>query len=685
MTLRQCSLITTLIIQNINVQAAPNNLGINSVDELVAFFPRSVSEINQRLQEGLLQARQEFQAILAIPAEQRTFANTVLATDRLSLSPLKRIFSACQILSYVSPDEQIRSTSGQVKQTAELFFIEVSNSADLFNAFKVVQERVNNQQESITAEQHYYLEQMMRSFVRNGLNLPEHIRNQVIQVQKELVSIEQAFAKNIASDNRTITATEQELAGVNASVMQALPRDEQGNCLVGVDYPTVTHVMENCAVEATRKRLQHAFNDRAYPANDAVLKQLIAHRDELARLLGFTDFAHFNLDDSMVGSPERAHQFLDELIVRAQKKTEQEYAELKKIVPQLFSANGLMPAWNSAYAKGLYKKQSLELDEDCIAEYFPMEHTITQLLDIYRQFLGIEFKEVPVEGLWHRDVKLICVYDQGACVGYLLLDLYPRPDKYTHACHIGVTPAVFDQDGQKPAKISIVIANFPKPMKGKPSLLRRENVKTFFHEFGHALHSILGRTSLASFAGTSVKRDFVELPSQMLEEWLWDKDILKKVSSHYITGEPLSDELICQIKKLKHFETGHYVLRLAYLAKVSLAMFAEDANKDPYQIMQNCYQVVMRCVEQDLESHFYAAFGHLTIYAAQYYGYLWSRVFAVDLFYEIAKVGLLNPEIGKKYIKEVIGKGGSENPNDLLRNFLGREPNSDAFFADLGI
>ena len=270
-------------------------------------------------------------------------------------------------------------------------------------------------------------------------------------------------------------------------------------------------------------------------------------------------------------------------------------------------------------------------------------------------------------------------------LGTLMLDLYPRPNKYSHAAHTTIIPSTYKVDGTRIPDVSIVLANFSKPMDGKPSLLKRSEVQTFFHEFGHALHAVLGATTIASLSGTHTKTDFVELPSQMLEEWLHDKDILKKVSGHYITGEPLPDDIIDTIIKLKNLTTGYFVTRQTYLSSIALSYFGAGENKQPHAIMQELYTTMMPHMAFINDNHFYSSFGHLTGYGAKYYGYLWSKVFALDLFATIKKHGLLSPEIGQKYIKEVLSKGGAQDPNELLYNFLGREPNAQAFLQEMGL
>jgi thimet oligopeptidase len=216
-------------------------------------------------------------------------------------------------------------------------------------------------------------------------------------------------------------------------------------------------------------------------------------------------------------------------------------------------------------------------------------------------------------------------------------------------------------------------------------LLKRSDVSTFFHEFGHALHGLLGRTAIASMSGTSVKRDFVELPSQMLEEWLNDKEILQHISEHYVTGTSLPDELIETILTIKNINSGMFIQRQVYLSLLSLAYFDAGQHKDVEAVMKALYKKMRRYTWYDESDHQFASFGHLTGYAAKYYGYMWSRVFALDLFDTIKQHGLLDPEIGQRYVSTVLSKGGSKDPNELLQDFLGRAPNQEAFIRDLGL
>jgi thimet oligopeptidase len=658
-------------------------LGINGL------FPQNATEIDQRLGVYKKDVQQQIAALKKVPAHERTFANTAQALDSAMVRSDLSIFrGALSALKYLHPDADMRAAVGKQLSGLSAFFVDMLFDKELYSAFKEYTQG-NAFQEQLTAEQRYYLDDLMKDFIHMGLELPDDKLEQVKALKKELSNLSLEFDKNIAEDNTTIEATKEELAGLSEDFIASLKQTQNGNYLLGLDYPTVTEVMESAENPEIRKRLSIAFNNRAYPANEPVLKQIIAKRDERAKLLGFASYAHLDLDDEMVKTPERAEAFLDHVIERAGVKAQLEYEMFKKELPTsvVLDESGKFYPWDLSYVLHAYKKKHFDIDEQKIAEYFPVNKTIEGLFAIYQQFFSLRFEEMPISGLWSDDLRLIKIHDAhtDASLGYVLLDLYPRDNKFSHAANLTVVPAITDQDGTDNLNLSIIMANFPKAQGDKPALFKRSDVRTFFHEFGHALHALLGRTTLAGLSGTHVKSDFVELPSQMLESWLYDKAILQLVSSHYKTGEPLPDEIIDRLLQLKNLNSGSFVQRQGLFAKLSLAYFAPGVNKNLDEVYRGLRKSIMRNVVYVPEDHMYAAFGHLTDYGAKYYGYLWSDVFAQDLFAEIKKHGLLNPEIGKKYVDLVIGRGGSADPNELLRDFLGREPNDAAFFEEMGL
>lgn len=665
---------------------------LRTVQDVIDLFPRSAQEIREMARLHMQTMQRDIDALIALPDQERTFENTARELDRIgSFSDLPIALQAIYILEYVSPDKEIRDAAHEaVKQISDFEVDVFSTNKKLFNAFKAyAQGAALNEQ--LMPEQRYYISETMEDFKRSGLDLPDQELERVKQLKKELSDLELAFGSAIPQDNRTIEVSGQDLQGVDPDFVNALTKSDNGMYVLKMDYPTNAAIMENCEVEATRRRYYELMLNRGYPANHETLKKIIAKRDELARVLGYPSYAHLDLADQMVKTPERAYAFLHDLVERSAKKEREEFALWLADAPPSVSLtpDGKIKRWDIVFLENQYKKNHLAVDDRALAAYFPMEKTVAGLLDIYSQFLPITFEQIPVSGLWHEDVNLIAVYrknsnsqdNKNSLLGYIFMDLYPRDNKYNHACHAKVVPA----NKQHVPAVSLVIANFPKSTATKPSLLNRNDVNTFFHEFGHALHAMLGATEMVSFAGTSVKRDFVEMPSQMLEEWLWDRHVLKQMSSHYLTGEQLSDEMITNILALKTYESGFFTKVQAFYALIALDYYAAGADKDPYTIWQTLADTMNPQLAPAPQVHRYASFGHLTGYGAKYYGYLWSKVFAVDLFEEIKKQGLFNPAVGQKYVDLVIGKGGSKDPNALLRDFLGREPENSAFLRSMGL
>lgn len=689
-------LVTVLLVVGISMliyglcSAGHASSRVSSIADVVALFPKTAAEIETRTNRAIADAQVNIAAIIAIPDAQRTFANTMQPLDTLmGLSDFVVLHDLWQGMELVHPDAAIRDAARDAVARLNDFSVDhITYNIPLYKAFKAYVDTADLA--TLTPEQQYFIKDLQDDYTRRGLDRDEATRARVQALKKELGKLEQEFEANIAQDNRTITVDAAGLQGMDQDFIGSLKKTDDGLFILGVDYPTYFGIMDHCAVEQTRKKLYEQFANRGYPKNAAVLKSIIAKRDELAKLLGFPSYAALDLDSEMVKTPERAHAFLDELAKRSAPKERQEYEQFAADLPEsvsLTAAKQFQP-WDYPYTKAQYQEKHFKLDDRVVAQYFPMQKTIDGLLDIYHRFFKLDFTVVPAHGMfWHDDVTLVEVRRSGSehVMGYLLLDLHPRPNKYSHACHQTIIPAVYGPHDTEPASVSLVVANFPKSTATKPSLLTFEDVGTFFHEFGHAVHALLGRTHLSTLAGTRVKTDFVEMPSQMLEEWLSDKDILKKVSSHYVSGEPLPDALIDTLIAMKRFDIGYWLQRQVLLSKLSLAYYSGDVVNDPQQVLRTLHMSISPHIMFSDMNNMYASFGHLTGYAAKYYGYLWSKVFALDLFYAIKERGLLNPAIGTRYAELVIGRGGSADPNELLSDFLGRAPNQEAFFDDLGL
>lgn len=663
---------------------------IQNIDDLKKIFSYSPEQIVQLTDKYIKQAREVVDTILAIPNEKRTFENTAKALDHLGLVSNLDLFAAsCAVLKEVSPDEEIRNVCRDALMRISAFEVDwISSNVALYRAFKAyVQDNAKN--ELLREDQQYFIEETMKDFKRAGLELPDDQLEIVKNLKKELVDLSMQFSTNIASENPTVEVARAELDGLDEDFINSLERTENGNYILQVNMPTYLLVIETTNVAKTRKKVFHVFWNRAYPINVAILEAIIAKRDELAHLLGFESYAHLDIDSKMLRTPETVETFLEDLLKKLNQKEQKEFDLLTADLPEsvLLTHDNKMFPWDIKFTQNEYKKKHFDVDEAKISEYFQLEQTLDSMFSLFSTFFGVRFESVETDGgFWHPEVKLVKVFDAhtNELLAYFLLDLYPRPNKYGHAAHFGILPGIKTEKGGWPA-ISFLIANFPKSTATKPSLLKLEEVRTLFHEFGHAMHHILGRAYLASLGGTAVKKDFVEVPSQMLEDWLWDTDVLKAVSKHYQTGEPLSDEVIKKIQSFKEFDRGQFWQRQSLYSLLSLAYFKEGAQKNLEKIWQDLQKSISHNVAIDPENHHYACFGHLLGYGACYYSYIWSRVLSQDIFDFINEKGLLRPDAGKRYVELILSPGGSKDPNIMMREFLGREPNDKAFCKAMGL
>lgn len=650
-------------------------------------FPKTAPELASRADTAIADARTAVAELLETPDARRSFETVFGALDRLG-AQLSSVSSVIHAVQMVHPDEMMRAMAAEkIIEIRQMTIDELVHNEAIYTACKELVSR-DRFLDFLTPEQRLFVEETMRDFRRSGFDLSHEQRMQLAEKEKALSAINLDFETTINTDRREVFVDESALKGLDPAFIAALPTAADGTKILTTDYPIVSAVMESCAVGATREALSRAFASVAYPKNSENLAQMIRLRDEHARILGYASAAEYDCETAMVKRPERAHQFLDDLLVKVRPKLDAELAVLCADLPEGVARDekGRVYPWDWGYIKAQYKLKHHALDEQVVAEYFPAEQTLHGLLAIYEKFFDCTFIQIPVPRatFWDDSVRLIeARRTTGELLGHLLLDLYPRPAKYTHACQMTLIPALVDDAGLHPA-IALVVANFPAETSGRPALLKHRDVTTFFHEFGHAVHALFGATRIAGFSGTRVKTDFVELPSQMLEEWMYDPAMLKMVSCHYRTGEPLSDSTIEQIRAARLVDQGDWIVRQVSYALLSLGVYAEGAQKD-IDALKRTIRDRCRFYIVPVEEHGECSFGHLTGYGALYYSYLWSKVFALDLFAQIEREGLINPVAGMRYAEAILVPGGSRDPENMLREYLGRDPQSDAFFSALGI
>lgn len=622
------------------------------------------------------------QNILSIAPEARTYANTVAAYDKM-MGIVSITRSITETVEAIGSDVEHRHepNSRIQKEYVTLdrrFLLDLSDNG-LYRAF--CEYRDNGMaHETLSDEQTYFFTEVLNEFLRTGYSKDAIEFSQVTGLIKMISEAEITFSGNINKDTSFVAFEAEKLTGVNPEFIAAQTRDDQGRVILHCNYPTANAVLPHCSNPVVRKTLATANGLRAYPQNVGPLQKMLAYKQKLAKTLGFKDAASYELSPYMIKTPAAAHAFLQTLKAAAQTLACNDIKTYLTTAPDdVVLIDGKLQSWDASYVETTYKKSRFNIDQRIIAEYFPVNKTVSGIFAIYEKFMGISFDyHATVDGAWDRSVSGITVYtkDRSQILGYILLDLFPRPKKYSHACCAGILPRV----GTAPAAC-IVIANFPQPQGDIPGLLLHSDVTTFFHEFGHAIHYVLGYTKHLQTSGYNVKLDFVELPSQILEAWMWDKEMLRLVSSHYKTGEPLSDEIIDNMIEAHKIGKGMFEADQTYKSLLSLYYYEAPTPVDLDGLQKKAYLNAISGIDPNPESKMYAAFGHLAGYGSGYYGYSLSRAYAHDVFTRIKEYGLLNEEIGARFVECILKPGGSKDPNELLQDFLRRPASSEAYIA----
>jgi thimet oligopeptidase len=674
---------------------------IDDVAACDALFPKTTDAVSALVATAKAQTAKCVAALESLPEDKRDFEHVARSLD-WGESNLNVAASVLAVTKDTNANPDVReAASNAVVELQKLAIDAFASNRKIYQALKSVPEAEVKKQS--TQRQYWYVEKLA-DLRRKGLELPDDKFQQVIDTQKKLAELDTAFQRNISEDKRKVIVPVAECEGIPQHVLDACKKVSEGGSEsyeLGMDYPTYFGVMKNCAVASTRKKMATAFENRAYPQNLSLLHEVISLRHRLAELLGYKSYAHLDLSDKMAKEPETAGDFVESLLPRLGTKWA---AEKHRLIDA-----GLHPSvklttdepkdqfqvYDLQFVMNQFKEKHLSVDEQKIREYFPLESTVKALYEIYEKFFDVSFETVSGE-FWHKDVSAMAVTDRRTkkLLGHVVLDLFPREGKYSHACCHGILPPVRreDDNGTFSPAVTVVLANFPAATEEQPALFMHDDVVTFFHEFGHAIHFLFGRADMTTVSGYNVKMDFVELPSQMLEEWMWDKEILKLASKHYKTGEPLPDALIDSKIESKRAFSGRDGLRQMSFAAASLTFFGPDVGRTPTdqmdttKIQQGIEERILVGMRSNPDGHFQCSFGHLMGYAACYYGYMWSKVFALDVFDAIKEQdGLLSANVGRKYADAILTVGGGRDPSLSLHEFLGREPRSDAFFKDMGL
>lgn len=611
-------------------------------------------------------ARTQMTALERLPASKTAASRVFRAWDRLQMT-VENNQGPVELLANVSPDPATRDAGEKCQLKFTAFVTDLLQNEKIYARFRQV--------EPGDAIDRKLKQDVSEDFEERGVALPPEKRARMKAILQRMEEVRQAFARNVRDNKTRLAFTPEETRGLPGPYLEKARRDDKGNYLLGFDYPEYEPFMANAENEEARHRYLIAFSNRGTKENLALLREAGRLSREIAQLFGLPSYAHYATRRKMVGNPETAQRFLDQVKAKVREIELREFAELRALKAQRLG-KGIQDVslnrWDIPYYQERLKQARYSVDQEALRAYFPTDATVQWALEISSRLYGVKF--VPAKPpVWHESVRYVDVVDarNGRFLSGIYLDLFPREGKYSHAAAFGVRSA---STAANRTPISVLVANLNR--KG----LDFREVETLLHEFGHILHGVLSRTRYAGQGGTNVERDFVEAPSQMFEEWARKKDSLQLLARICGGCPAIDDALLKRLRAARLYGAGTRYARQHLYAAYDLALTGER-ELDPMQTW----------IAMERESpaghvpgtEFPGSFGHLVSgYSAGYYGYMWSEVLALDMLSEFGD-NLMNPTVGRRFRDAILSQGGQKRGADMVRKFLGRDPSPQAFFAEI--
>ncbi|MEO9893224.1 M3 family metallopeptidase [Aurantibacter sp.] len=653
---------------------------------------------NEHFKPAFLQAMQDARAeIDAITSnkEAPTFNNTIVALE-FSGQQLDRISSVFFNLNSAETNEEIQKIAQEISPLLSEFSNDITLNEALFIRIKSIYEQKDSLNLSI--EQTTLLDKKYKSFSRNGANLSEDKKSRLREIDAELSKLKLKFGENVLAETNKFEmhlTDEKDVTGLpdgaKEMAAQLAKSKEKDGWLITLDYPSYIPFMKYAENRELRKKLSLAFGSKAFKGdeldNQETVLKLANLRFERANLLGYKTHAHFVLEERMAETPEKVHSFLNELLEKAKPAAIKEFQELEDFAKGLDQIDTLQK-WDGSYYSEKLKQKLFNLDDEQLKPYFKLENVISGVFTVAEKLFGLQFEEVFDVDKYHEEVKTYKVYDADSnFVSLFYADFHPRKGKRGGAWMTSFKSQWIKNGENSRPQISNV-CNFTPSTETKPSLLTFNEVTTLFHEFGHGLHGMLANTTYPSLSGTSVYWDFVELPSQVLENWCYEKETLELFATHYETGEVIPMDLVEKIKASATFQEGMATLRQLSFGLLDMAWHGTDptAITDVKTYETEAFSGTNLFPETP-ETCMSTAFAHIFQggYSSGYYSYKWAEVLDADAFAYFKEKGIFNKEVANKFKDNVLSKGGTENPMVLYKRFRGTEPKVEALLERAGL
>jgi thimet oligopeptidase len=632
--------------------------------------PQSEAEaLLERCRGHVARSKTIIEKLLAEKGE-RTMANTVQPWHDVQIE-LVNAGSFAGLFREVHPNVDVRTAGETCEREVAAYATELSLDRNVYDALAAVKT------DGFDPEARRFVERELRDFRRAGVDKDDATRARLKELADKAVEIGQVFDRNIRDDVRSISIDPAKLDGLPEDYKAAHPPGPDGKVKITTDYPDFLDFRAYAKDANARRDLVVAFYNRGYPDNEQVLRDLLANKAERAKLLGYPTWAHYQLEILMSKDPKTVQTFIDQVHATTKKRAKKDYAELlaekKKELPKAKTVE----EWDRAYYIEKVRKASYDFDGASIRPYFEFNRVKEGLLAITAKLYDVEYEPAADATKWHDSVEVYDVMRGGKKLGRIFLDLHPREGKFKHAAQFQLVDGV--EGRQLPE--GVLVCNFPDPRVSKPALMNHADVETFFHEFGHLMHHVLGgHVKWVSFAGTATERDFVESPSMMFEEWARDPGTLALFARHHQTGEALDPAVVTKLRRASTLGRGVNTQRQLGFAKISLDIYTADPRKLDLDSVEKG-AIGKYTMFPPMPIHYWSNFGHLNGYDAAYYTYLWSDVISKDLLSEFKKNGLLDAKTAGRYRDTILAPGGSRDAADMVKEFLGRPYGFEAYKA----
>jgi len=653
-------------------------------------WEKTPAEIEASATAAMEAGDKQLDAVAALSVEASDFSNTIAALDDAFYQVLN-VSDRIDVIRETSQDKAMRDMALEVSKKIQAWYVAAGFREDVYKTVAAYAET----KPVLQGEDAMLLKETLRDYRRNGMALPEEKRQQLKELKTELNNMSLEFATNITDAKVAVEFTADELAG--------MPEDFLNNKELKTDkgtYKVKAHVtwqyiavMQNASKEETRKKLVTVRSNRAKEKNIPLFTRMLKTRAQIASLLGYDSWADYRIETKMAKTAKTAFDFEQRLVQGLQPKFDQEMALLQKLkASEIGKPDAKIMLWDMRYYKNILKKTKYQIDTSKLKVFFQLDSVLKGMFSIYEEIFGLKIEAVEPGYKWVDDLRLYAISDSnsGDPLGLIYMDLYPREDKYGHFAQFGVTTGKLLRDGIYQRPVVALIVNFPPATEDKPSLLKHGEVETLFHEFGHALHTVLTQTKYASFSGTSVPRDFVEAPSQMLENWVWDKDVLDRFAVDYRDpGKKIPRDTLDRMDQARLATIGTWYRRqLSFgMLDLKLHMSTDETDFDDFVKVSNDIMAEVYLAPPE-DTAFVASFGHLGGgYDAGYYGYAWAEAISADLVSVFKKSpgGLMDKAVGKRLRDEIYARGGSREIDESINAFLGRERSLDPFFEYIGL